>query len=160
MVAWVQASAQHSALKNPALPQLWCTSQLLLGFRIWPRNFHMQQCGHLKNKKFTFFLIQFDSPMLFSARLPIRYNYISSFLLDITIYQSFTPQGNRAEAGVDRDIPPPQSLCIAKSLLHSTMLCLEKGSTIAITSFHNSLALLFCHCISMMKHHSIQLYFL
>lgn len=50
-----------------------------------------------------------------------------SFLLNITIYQSLTPQGNRAGPGVDRDTPPPQSLCTAKSWLHSSVLCPEKG---------------------------------
>ena len=31
----------HSGLKNPMLTQLWCRSQLWLGFSSWPRNFHM-----------------------------------------------------------------------------------------------------------------------
>ena len=39
--AWVQPLAQCNGLKNPALPQLWCMSQLWLGLHLWPRNFHM-----------------------------------------------------------------------------------------------------------------------
>ena len=30
-----------SLVKGPALPQLWCRSQLFLGFDPWPGKFHM-----------------------------------------------------------------------------------------------------------------------
>ena len=37
-------------VKDPALPQLWCRSQLQLRFDPWPGNFHMPWF-HLKKKK-------------------------------------------------------------------------------------------------------------
>ena len=40
---WVQSLAQHSGLKDPALPQLLCRLQLQLRFNPWPRNFCMPQ---------------------------------------------------------------------------------------------------------------------
>ena len=49
--AWDRSPAQHSGLKDPALPQLWCRSQLWLGFNPWPRNFHMPWVGPLTKKK-------------------------------------------------------------------------------------------------------------
>ena len=47
----VQSLDQWSGLKDPVLPQLWCRSQLWLGFSIWPRNFHMLRVLPLKKKK-------------------------------------------------------------------------------------------------------------
>ena len=44
----VQSSAQSSGLKDMVLRQLWCRSQLQLGFNPWPRNFHMSQCSRRK----------------------------------------------------------------------------------------------------------------
>ena len=41
-------------VKDLALRQLWCRSQLWLRFSPWPRNFHMLQ-GHRKKKKKSFF---------------------------------------------------------------------------------------------------------
>ena len=35
---WVRSPASHSGLKDPALPQLWCGSQLRLASEPWPRN--------------------------------------------------------------------------------------------------------------------------
>ena len=37
----VPSSAQHSELRDPALPEVWQWCQLQLGFSPWPRNFHM-----------------------------------------------------------------------------------------------------------------------
>ena len=39
--ARAQFPALHSGLKDPVLPQLWCRSQLRLGFNPLPGNFHM-----------------------------------------------------------------------------------------------------------------------
>ena len=36
-------------VKDPALQQLWCRSQLQHGFHPWPRNFHMP-CAAKKKK--------------------------------------------------------------------------------------------------------------
>ena len=41
-------------VKDPALPQLWCRSQLQLRFDPWPGNFHMPWF-HLKKKKKKFY---------------------------------------------------------------------------------------------------------
>ena len=46
-----QSPAQRSGLKDLALPQLWCRSQLQLRFNPWPWNFHMLQVRPLKKKK-------------------------------------------------------------------------------------------------------------
>ena len=40
---WVQSPALHSGLKDLVLLQLQYSSQLQLGFNLWPRNFHMLQ---------------------------------------------------------------------------------------------------------------------
>ena len=53
--AWVQSLAQCSRLKDPALLQLQCRSQLRLRFDPWPGNFHMPWYGH-KNKKYLVWL--------------------------------------------------------------------------------------------------------
>ena len=37
---WKSFATEHE-VKDPALPQLWCRSQLWLGFHPWPRNSHM-----------------------------------------------------------------------------------------------------------------------
>ena len=47
----VQSLDQHSGLKDPALLQLQCKSQMWFGFNSWPRNFHMLQVWPLKNNK-------------------------------------------------------------------------------------------------------------
>ena len=49
--AWVWSLAQHSGLKDLALLQLWCRSQLWLRFSPWPGNFHMPQMWLGKKKK-------------------------------------------------------------------------------------------------------------
>ena len=49
--AWVQSPAWHSRLKDLALPQLWCGSQLWLRFNPRLRNFHMSQMPSLKKPK-------------------------------------------------------------------------------------------------------------
>ena len=40
---WAQSPALHSGLKDLVLLQLQYSSQLQLGFNLWPRNFHMLQ---------------------------------------------------------------------------------------------------------------------
>ena len=57
-MTWVTAEVQvcslawHSGLKDLAWPQLWCRSQLQLGFDPWLRNFHVLQVQG-KKKKFS-----------------------------------------------------------------------------------------------------------
>ena len=54
VVAWVAFVARvksltgYSELKDSALPQLLCRSQLWLGFNPWPRNFDMLWVWPLK----------------------------------------------------------------------------------------------------------------
>ena len=55
--AQVRFPTWGSGLKDLALLQLRCRSQLWLGFNPWPRNFHMPRVQSLKNnnnKKITF----------------------------------------------------------------------------------------------------------
>ena len=40
---------KHSVLKDSALPQLWCRSQLRLRFNPWPGNLHMLKVPPLKS---------------------------------------------------------------------------------------------------------------
>ena len=44
--AWVRSMAWDSGLKDPALPQLWCRSQLWLLFNPWTGS----RCSHEKKK--------------------------------------------------------------------------------------------------------------
>ena len=98
---------------------------------------------------FIFPLIQFDSLMLFSAELPIGYNYIS-----IPNCLRRTQQGY-----TETHLLP--SHCVPQSH-HSILVCcvLKRVVKHTITNFHNSLALLLCHSIAMVKYHSTQLSFL
>ena len=50
--AWVRSSVQQSELKDLALLQLLCRSQLSLRFSPWPRNFHGY--SHKTNKKLLY----------------------------------------------------------------------------------------------------------
>ena len=50
-MAWVTAEAQHSGLKDLALPQVQHRLQLWLGFSPWPGNFQMLRARPLKKKK-------------------------------------------------------------------------------------------------------------
>ena len=47
----VRPPAQHSGLKDLALPQLWHRLQLQLRSDPWPRNFHMQLGSQNKKKR-------------------------------------------------------------------------------------------------------------
>ena len=38
-------------VKDPVLPQLWCSSQMQLGFDPWPANFHTPQMWPPKERK-------------------------------------------------------------------------------------------------------------
>ena len=59
IAAWVATEAQveslawYSGLKDPMLLQLWCRSQLWLGFSPWPGNFHLWQVWLFKKKSTT-----------------------------------------------------------------------------------------------------------
>lgn len=98
---------------------------------------------------FIFPLIQFDSLMLFSAELPIGYNYIS-----IPNCLRRTQQGY-----TETHLLP--SHCVSQSHHYILVCCvLKRVVKHTITNFHNSLALLLCHSIAMVKYHSTQLSFL
>ena len=98
---------------------------------------------------FIFPLIQFDSLMLFSAELPIGYNYIS-----IPNCLRRTQQGYS-----ETHLLP--SHCVSHSHHYILVCCvLKRVVKHTITNFHNSLALLLCHSIAMVKYHSTQLSFL
>ena len=98
---------------------------------------------------FIFPLIQFDSLMLFSAELPIGYNYIS-----IPNCLRRTQQGY-----TETHLLP--SHCVPQSHHYILVCCvLKRVVKHTITNFHNSLALLLCHSIAMVKYHSTQLSFL
>lgn len=87
--------------------------------------------------------------MLFSAELPIGYNYIS-----IPNCLRRTQQGY-----TETHLLP--SHCVPQSHHYILVCCvLKRVVKHTITNFHNSLALLLCHSIAMVKYHSTQLSFL
>ena len=58
----------HSGLKNPMLTQLWCMSQLWLGFSSWPRNFHMSSVQPLKK-------MWYSAVYLWTITQPVKMKY-------------------------------------------------------------------------------------
>ena len=68
---WVQSPAQHRALEDPVLLQLWYGLQLCLGFNSRSGNFHMLQMRPLKKKRHSLLL---QSSMVQLSPLPLLEN--------------------------------------------------------------------------------------